>query len=131
MMTNIILSILVLGTIICLLWVNFKLNLEIRRNRILQSFISGIIRSISDYHSRTDGSDELPERVTQLPIPYSIVLENISYELSKDQLLEHYENWLKTDRLIFYNNKFGSDGFNFMYLDLFDKRLKEWFKGNN
>jgi hypothetical protein len=106
------------------------LEKEIRRNHILQSFISGIIRSISDYRSRTDNLEsdkDIPEKGTQLPIPYSTILENIDRELSKDQLLEHYEKWLKTDRNIFFDDKrYFGDGFNFMYLDLFDKKIKQW-----
>lgn len=128
-MINYLLSIFIFGLIICFLWLNSKLDKEMRRNRILQSFIAGIIRSISDYNSKTDRIDEddLPDRSTQLPIPYRTVLENIDWELSKDQLLANYEKWLKQDRNIFFDDKrYSGDGFNFIYLDLFDKKLKIW-----
>ena len=129
-MINILLFLLVFGLLICFLWVNFKLNKEMRKNRILQAFIAGIIRVISNYNSKTDRNheDDLPDRATQLPIPYRRVLENIDWELSKDQLLANYEKWLKQDRNIFFdNNRYSGDGFNFIYLDLFDKKLNLWF----
>lgn len=120
---------LIIGLIIGLLWINRNLKLEMRRNRILQGFIAGIIRVISDYRSRTDRHDEieLPNRATQLPIPYETVLENIDWELSKDLLLANYEKWLKENRNIFFDEKeYGDDGFNFFYLDFFDEKLRRW-----
>lgn len=128
-MTTILLFLLVCGLFICLMWVNFKLKKEIKRNRMHQAFTAGIIRTISDYQSKTDSTDEfdLPDRTTELPIPYQTVLENIDWELSKDLLMTNYEKWLKKDRNIFYDEKeYGDDGFNVMYLDLFDKKLKLW-----
>lgn len=129
-MMNFIIFFLAFALIACFLLINHKLNKEMKRNRVLQSFIAGIIRTISDYKSKTDHNHEedLPGRSTQLPIPYHMVLENVDWELSKDQLLEHYENWLKQDRDIFFDDKkYGGDGFTFMYLDLFDKKLRRWF----
>jgi len=130
-MINILLFLLVFGLIICFLWVNFKLNKEMKRNRILQAFIAGIIRAISDYNSKNDqlDEDELPDRTTQLPIPYNMVLEHIDWELSKDLVFTNYEKWLKQNRTLFFDNKqyHAPDGFNFMYLDLFDKKVKLWF----
>lgn len=110
-------------------WINTRLNKEIKRNRMHQAFTAGIIRAVTDYRSKTDDIDEfeLPERVEQLPIPYGIMLENIDWELSKDLLMANYEQWLLNDRNIFFDEKrYGGDGFNFMYLDLFDKKLREW-----
>ena len=128
-MINVLLLLLVLGLTICFLWVNYKLDKEIRRNRILQAFIAGIIRAISDYKSSTDHTheDDLPNRTTQLPIPYQMVLENIDWELSKDLLLADYEKWLKQSRSIYFDEKrYGNDGFNSMYLDLFNRKLNLW-----
>ena len=57
-------------------------------------------------------------------------MENIDWEFDKDSLLQHYEDWLKHDRNIFFEDpKYGGDGFNFMYLDFFDRRLTEWNSG--
>ena len=105
---------------------------EICKNIILQAFIAGIIRTLSDYKSATDSKDDdvLPDKATALPIPYSILLENIDYELSKDQLLSKYEKWITSDsnRMLFFDDKNRSgDGFTFMYFDLFDKKHKQWF----
>lgn len=62
-----------------------------------------------------------------MPIPYETVLENIDWEFGKDFLLQHYEEWLKHDRNIFFEEpKYGGDVFNFMYLDFFDRRLRSW-----
>jgi hypothetical protein len=100
-----------------------------KRNRMLQAFLAGVIRVISDYRSKTDESsdgEELPDRSIHLPIPYETVLENIEWEFSKDMLLENYKKWLKHDRNIFYEDSRSGDGFNFIYWDFFDRRLKEW-----
>ena len=41
--------------------------------------------------------------------------------------MANYETWLKKDRNIFFDEKtYGDDGFNFMYIDLFDKKLRDW-----
>jgi hypothetical protein len=41
--------------------------------------------------------------------------------------MANYKKWLKEDRNIFFDEKqYGDDGFNFMYLDLFDKKLRDW-----
>jgi len=94
-----------------------QITREKKRNRILQSFIAGLIRGISDYHSKTDSisPEDAPEKNTQLPIPYKKILEDIQYEFSKDFWMKPYEEWLKQDRLIFNDKKYGNDGFNFIY----------------
>jgi len=125
-----ILIVVLVGVLIgYLILVNVKLNKEIKRNRMHQAFTAGIIRAVTDYRSKTDDIDdlELPERVACLPIPYSLMLENIDWELSKDLLMANYWQWLQNERSIFFDEKnYGDDGFNFMYLDLFDKKLSEW-----
>jgi len=127
-MTIIGLLVLILALAAWLYKINAMLNKEIKRNRMHQSFTAGIIRAVTDYHSRTDSDEfEIPDRPTRLPIPYPMMLENIDWELSKDLLMANYETWLKNDRNIFFDEKtYGDDGFNFMYLDLFDKKLSEW-----
>lgn len=104
---------------------------EKKRNRILQSFIAGIIRSISDYHSKTDSisPENVPEKNNKSPISYKEIIENVQYEFSKDFWIKPYEKWLKEDRLIFYNEKYGNDGFNFIYWDFFDDLLKQRHSG--
>jgi hypothetical protein len=108
-----------------------QITREKKRNRILQSFIAGLIRSISDYHSKTDSvsPEDVPEKNTQLPIPYKKILEDIQYEFSKDFWMTPYEEWLKQDRLIFNDEKYGNDGFNFIYWDFFDDLFKQWHSG--
>jgi len=127
-MIAISLLVLIVILAVCLYLTNAKLNKEIKRGRMHQAFTAGVIRAVTDYHSRTDGDDfEIPDKSTQLPIPYQMMLENIDWELSKDLLMANYETWLKKDRNIFFDEKtYGDDGFNFMYLDLFDKKLSEW-----
>jgi hypothetical protein len=93
----------------------------------------GFIRAISDHKSKTDElsvKEDLPERTTSFPIPYHAVLENIYWEFSKDFLLQHYEEWLRHDRSIFFKgSRYGGDGFNIMYLHFFDWRLRAWSSG--
>ena len=109
----------------------FQITREKKRNRILQSFIAGIIRSISDYHSKTDSVSpgDVPEKNNKLPIPYKNIIEDIQYEFLKDFWMKPYEKWLKEDRLIFNDEKYGNDGFNFIYWDFFDDLLKQWHSG--
>lgn len=127
-MTAIGLLVLIVILAACLYQTNAKLNKEIKRGRMHQAFTAGIIRAVTDYRSRTDSDElEIPDRSTQLPIPYPRMLENIDWELSKDLLMANYETWLKKDRNIFFDEKtYGDDGFNLMYLDLFDKKFTEW-----
>ena len=106
----------------------FKVSRENKKNRILQAFVAGIIRSITDYNSKTDAvsPEDVPQTENKHPINYKSVLEAIQYEFSKDFWAEPYQEWLKHDRLIFNDEKFGNDGFNFIYWDLFDKAHTEW-----
>jgi hypothetical protein len=127
---NILVTVLIMGLFILVLRLNYKIEKEEKRNRILQAFIAGTIRSISNYKSRTDeidDADDLPAQNSDLPIPYENILESIDWEFSKDFWIEPFKKWLKFDRGLFDDSKYNGDGFNFMYLDFFDKRYKEWF----
>lgn len=116
-------SILLVLGILYILVIHFRLEKEQKRNRVTQAFMAGIIRSISDYNSKTDlvSPKEIPERKNKNLIEYKEIIENIQYEFSKDFWIEPYDQWLKTDRNLFDDSKYGNDGFNFIYLDMFDK----------
>ena len=104
---------------------NKKLEKEIYRNRILQSFIAGAIRTISDYKGLGERK-ESPVKAWYMPIPYKILLDNVEYEFSKGMPVDHYKEWVKTsENLFIYEPKLycSDDGFNFIYLDFFN-RLK-------
>lgn len=123
--------ILIFLIIINILFTKYLFNLlkiESRRNRILQSFIAWIIRSISDYYSATDSidSDYIPEKNKKLPISYKKLLESIQWEFSKDFWINPYKKWIEKDRLIFNDDKYWNDWFNFMYLDFFDELKRQW-----
>lgn len=127
---NIIAIILLLVLLIWILWLNYKIEKEKKKNRILQAFVAGIIRSISNYKSKTDdieGVGGLPQQKSTLSIPYEDILTNIGWEFSKDFLMETYRRWLKAGRDLFDDSQYSGDGFNFMYLDFFDKRYRKWF----
>ena len=100
-----------------------------RRNRILQSFTAGIIKSVSDYVSKTDMPDisSAAELVKiydkKFPIPYNEMLQNISNEFEKDFWIRPYWGWIQKDRNLFYERQYANDGFNMIYWDLFDKAL--------
>ena len=110
--------------------------MEKKRNRVLQAFMAGVIKSISDYVSKTDILDALDDDVhpakntigiynTQLPIPYKEILQNIRHEFEKDFWTEPYWKWIRKDRNLFYEGKYANDGFNQIYWDFFDKALAE------
>lgn len=113
------------------LFVFGALEREKRRNRVLQSFVAGLVRSISDYHSQTDAisPENVPEKNTQLPIPYKKVLEDIEYEFCKDFWLEPYQQWLNRDRSLFEDKRYYGDGFNWIYWDFFDGLFRQWHSG--
>ena len=112
-------------------WLNKKLEKEIYRNRMLQAFIAGTIRTVSDYKGLGE-SKESPVKAWYLPIPYKILLDNVEYEFFKGMPVAHYKNWVKTNENLFiYEPKVycNDDGFNFIYLDFYNrlknKRLSE------
>ncbi len=104
---------------------NKKLEKEIYRNRVLQAFIAGTIRTFSDYKGLGE-IKEGPAKAWYLPIPYKILLDNVEYEFSKGMPADHYKKWVKASgNLFIYEPKVycNDDGFNFIYLDFFN-RLK-------
>jgi hypothetical protein len=126
--------ILTVGNIIfsLVIWSVFKK--EQGRNRILQSFIAGLVRSVSDYVSTTDKAclDEVPEHNTKLPIPYKKILGAVEYEMLKDismPSVQKHEQWLRESRQLFTGEKHGNDGFVFMNYDLFDDLIAHWHSG--
>lgn len=108
-----------------------QLKIEKKRNRILQSFIAWIMRSISDYQSQTDNvsPEYIPEVNKKLPISYNKLLESVQYEFWKDFWINPYGEWLKKDRWLFDDTNYGNDWFNFIYLDFFDKASIQWNSG--
>ena len=122
----IIISLFVLFALVIFLF--FEVQKEKRRNRILQSFTAGIIRSISDYVSRTDEikADDISKiYVRKFPIPYNEILAKINHEFSKDFWMNPFGKWLKKDRNIFYDDKYSNDGFNMIYWDFYDQVVAE------
>ena len=104
---------------------NRKLEKEIYRNRMLQAFIAGTIRTFSDYKGLGE-PEESPVKAWYLPIPYKILLDNVEYEFFKGMPPDHYKEWVKSNENLFlYEPKYycNDDGFNFIYLDFFN-RLK-------
>lgn len=114
---------------------------EKRRNRVLQAFIAGIIRAISDYKSRLDvstDSDKLPEKHTNIPIPYEELIEDIRWEFDEDFfknyksvsenniVVEPFSSWLRFEKNLFFDFKYNNEGFCMMYYDFHDWRNKLW-----
>jgi hypothetical protein len=95
---------------------------EKRRNRILQSFTAGIIKSISDYISQTDMADVIIandfEKIHSRKFP-------INHEFEKDFWMRPYRKWIINDRNIFHETKYANDGFNMIYWDFFDNAVAE------
>lgn len=106
-----------------------EIQKEKRRNRILQSFIAGIIKSVSDHVSKTDmldissAADIVKIYDKKFPIHYNEILQNISKEFEKDFWTRPYLKWIQRDRNLFYERKYTNDGFNMIYWDLFDKAI--------
>src|SRR3990172_4088242 len=107
-------------------YIFLELHKEKKRNRILQSFMAGLIKSVSDYISKTDASDMstasdlINTYSKKFPIPYNEVLKNINREFEKDFWQKPYWKWVKNDRSLFYDDKYANDGFNMIYWDFFD-----------
>lgn len=102
---------------------------EKRRNRILQSFVAGLIKSMSDYVSQTDvidissanGISRIYDK--KFPIPYNEIINAIGHEFQKDFWMNPYWQWIRKDRNLFYDRKYANDGFNMIYWDFFDKAV--------
>lgn len=127
----VLIYILIVGNITFSFIIYLALKKEQKRNRILQAFIAGLVRSVSDYVSTTDRTDmdEVPEQNTELPIPYKKVIEAVEYEMRKDisiPSVKSYEEWLRESRQLFTGDKTGNDGFVFMNYDLFDDLIAHW-----
>ena len=125
---NLIFMIIVL---ILLLYLLVQFQKERRRNRILQSFLAGLIKSLSDYVSRTDLSDIssadgiIKIHDKKFPVPYNEILEAISREFEKDFWMNPLWKWISKDRNLFYDEKYANDGFNMIYWDFFDKAVSK------
>lgn len=138
-MTSLFIFLTVVANIIFSFFIWMTLRREQNKNRILQGFIAGLVRSISDYVSATDkiDLDEMPEPNTILPIPYKKVLEAVEYELLKNVSFvspeRQYEKWLREGRRLFsgetMRNNARDDGFVFMNYDLFDDLAARWRSG--
>ena len=82
----------------------FEIRKEKRRNRILQSFTAGIIKSVSDYVSKTDmhdiatAADLVKIYDKKFPILYNEILQNISKEFEKDFWTRPYWKWIQKGR---------------------------------
>jgi hypothetical protein len=117
------------------IWLNLKIEKEKRRNRTVQAFLAGVIRAVSDYQNSMDRGiklEDLPQKGNTLPIPYRLILDNIDCEFDRDTYLQHYEKWLNSERLLFFEDKkYYGGGFNFMYIDFFDRRLQKWNMKND
>jgi hypothetical protein len=122
-------SLLILLLAVLNLFLLITFRKEKRRNRVLQSFVAGIIRSVSDYHSRTDeiqSAQDLSQLLTRkFPLPYWDILQNVANEFAKDFWVKPFGRWIANDRNLFYDGKYSNDGFNMMYWDLFDKALRD------
>lgn len=125
---------LLLMITILLIYLFIGVQKEKRRNRILQSFMAGIIKRISDYVSQTDlrdiiCADDVGKKFSnQFPIPYKEVLDNINHEFSKDFWIQPYWKWIKAGRNLFYENKYANDGFDMIYWEFYDKAIAEMEK---
>jgi hypothetical protein len=119
--------ILIVCNLFFCLYIFSLLKKEQKRSRILQAFIAGIVRSVSDYVSSTDDPTEMPKQNMKLPIPYKKIIESIEHELHKDVPMESYgAKWLLERRRLFDDWKSTGDGFTFMNYDLFDHLIELW-----
>jgi hypothetical protein len=118
-------------TIIVFAYLFFEVQKEKRRNRIMQAFTAGIIKSMSDYISSTDmpdissAADIAKAFNRKFPIPYNEIIQNIIKEFQKDFWMNPYWKWIKNDRNLFYEEKYGNDGFSMIYWDFFDKAIAD------
>lgn len=114
---------------ILVIYLLFQFQKEKRRNRILQSFVAGLIKSTSDYVSQNDvieifsANDITKIYERKFPIPYNEILVAISREFEKDFWMNPYRKWISSDRNLFYDEKYANDGFNMIYWDFFDKAV--------
>jgi hypothetical protein len=97
--------------------------------------MAGLIKSMSDYVSRTDiqgissADDIIKIYDRKFPISYDEILDAISREFEKDFWMKPYWKWVSKDRNLFYDEKYSNDGFNMIYWDFFDKSVSDKKEG--
>ena len=126
---------LIIGNLFFSFFIFNKLRKEQQRRHILQAYIAGVIRTISDYETSTDDKDILLEKEDSLPVSYESVLCAIEHELLSDISLqddiERHEKWLEYNKAIFSGKEGlfnGKEGFVTINYNLFNDLLKSWKK---
>lgn len=113
-----------------------SLYMEKKRNRILQSFVAGIIRSICAYSNQLDSIDGLSSQdfkemfERKFPIDYSKFLENVDREFCRDFWISPYFRWIKDDRNLFTNESLNNGGFSMIYWDFHDRAIQQFNEAN-
>lgn len=129
---------LIIGNIFLSFILYFNIKKEQKRNRILNGFIVGIIRAVSDYKTIVD-DESVPELNTKFPIPYKKLMEAVEYELVKDFEnsprrtggVEDFIEWSKESEELFVSKKHGNTSFAQINYSLFDKIRNEVEKGTD
>ena len=120
----VVLAILLLSNI----YLHINLRRIKRRERIIQSFLSGIVRSISSYiHSWEHDPDDIPKKIPN-PINHLDLFENIRYEFDGYIMKNNYmdiNKWFKNGKKTF-NDDISNDGFPFLYYDYHNWRFDLW-----
>ncbi|MFA6119716.1 MAG: hypothetical protein WC688_07370 [Parachlamydiales bacterium] len=110
------------------LWISLKK--EKKRLRVLTSFVSGLVRYVSKVPAMIEEGMNKGVNIRDVK-GYDIVLKDIADSFELDFWATPYDKFIKSDRNLFYEEKMGNDGFNTIFLDFYDKCLKEQHKNQH
>lgn len=115
-----------------------KLLKEMKRNRILQSFISGTIDKVCQHDRYIDSLSIAMEKISpdfweshSEYNPYKNIIESVKHEFEEDFWVNPLKKFIKEDRNLFWDNKLANGGFTQLYSQFYNVVFKESFYINN
>lgn len=117
----------IIALIILNTYIFISLKKEKRRLQILTSFVGGLMQFSSKIPAVIDEAINKKGGRSDDVDGYRIILEDISSIFEKDFWENPYEKFIKHDRNLFWEQKLYNAGFNQIFLDFYDKSLKEWY----
>ena len=97
---------IIIGILVVLnLYILINLNNEKKRLRVMTAFVAGLTKSIEDSG-----------------VEYKKILDNIVEQFNEDYWIDAHNDFIKSERGLFWEDKLANGGFPMMYLDFFDKQ---------
>ena len=103
---------IIIGVLVVLnLYILISLNKEKKRLRVITAFIAGLTKSIEDSG-----------------VEYKKILDNIVEQFNEDYWIEPHNEFIKSGRNLFWDDKLANGGFSMLYFDFFDKQKETFYE---